>query len=670
MGAQRVALIAVAALLLAICAARPALASVHTVFTTECGIYFTWQALGMVYSHKKSGQPGKITRLISCTDSQWEEYPDKDLVPTHRAPSYTTNPHNQDHYSAYNKPEAVIHWLANNVIEEEFVLILDADMVMRAPFIPQELGAKKGLAISAFYGYLEGVSNALALKHVPEVLPRNDTLAGPKGRRGDQVGGFILMHQEDLRRMAPMWLKYSEDVRFDPDAWNLTGDVFATHPGDRPWISEMYGYSFAAAKADVWHKSHLTAMIYPGYKPLDVPKVLHYGLEWYVDTPDKYRFDKHDHYGFRATHCPPWNFTDGYGDLKGGLFRRPPRPTDFQSHGLKLLQDLLSIEVVVILNEAMCEHHRKHCPPSEELARECQLVDEDAELLADAYKVIKLPNSMCEDTTPECTGWKERGECENNVSFMLTNCRRACGMCHDMKGTLTPKRREGAQNMDGAVTVPDLLSKDTASVTDTPPRDVNFNGLVQMSDQPPKQGDVIEPEHGDKAHRKNDQRKRRQRKRQSGKHAADTRSLREAMKRLSAKCTSNDRLSLTQVKACLELAREGKEYLPAAPRIVTDQGTDDAGQLQRELREQAAKGDAAQPPDDGTATSRRLSHKAEVTSPDAVDDHSPSFLAKVGGIGLMLWCGAVLLFLCLLPKSRRGTKNRMAPYRHHKRSIL
>lgn len=41
--------------------------------------------------------------------------------------------------------------------------------------------------------------------------------------------------------------------------------------------------------------------------------------------------------------------------------------------------------------------------------------------------------------------------------------------------------------MDGAVTVPDLLSKDTASVTDTPPRDVNFNGLVQMSDQPPKQ---------------------------------------------------------------------------------------------------------------------------------------------------------------------------------------
>lgn len=64
----------------------------------------------------------------------------------------------------------------------------------------------------------------------------------------------------------------------DPlQAWNLTGDVFATHPGDRPWISEMYGYSFAAAKADVWHKSHLTAMIYPGdHLPTPLPAVNSY----------------------------------------------------------------------------------------------------------------------------------------------------------------------------------------------------------------------------------------------------------------------------------------------------------------------------------------------------------------------------------------------------------
>jgi hypothetical protein len=72
-----------------------------------------------------------------------------------QAPSFTRNPHNGDVYSAYNKPEAVIDWLAHNDIEEEFVLILDADMIMRAPFIPEDLGAREGTAISAYYGYLK-----------------------------------------------------------------------------------------------------------------------------------------------------------------------------------------------------------------------------------------------------------------------------------------------------------------------------------------------------------------------------------------------------------------------------------------------------------------------------------------------------------------------------------
>ena len=47
-----------------------------------------------------------------------------------------------------------------------------------------------GWGVSAFYGYLQGVNNELALKHVPHVEPRNDSLAGPVGRRGDQVGMY------------------------------------------------------------------------------------------------------------------------------------------------------------------------------------------------------------------------------------------------------------------------------------------------------------------------------------------------------------------------------------------------------------------------------------------------------------------------------------------------
>ena len=48
-------------------------------------------------------------------------------------------------------------------------------------------------------------------------------------------------------------------------AWNTTGDSYSVNPGDKPWISEMYGYSYACAAADVWHKVDFSAMLYPAY---------------------------------------------------------------------------------------------------------------------------------------------------------------------------------------------------------------------------------------------------------------------------------------------------------------------------------------------------------------------------------------------------------------------
>lgn len=61
----------------------------------------------------------------------------------------------------------------------------------------------------------------------------------------DKVGGFILMHIEDLRIFAPLWLSKTEEVRNDREHWatNITGDIYG-----KGWISEMYGYSFGAAE--------------------------------------------------------------------------------------------------------------------------------------------------------------------------------------------------------------------------------------------------------------------------------------------------------------------------------------------------------------------------------------------------------------------------------------
>lgn len=39
--------------------------------------------------------------------------------------------------------------------------------------------------------------------------------------------------------------------------------------------------------------------------------------------------------------------------------------------GEERLRDLLSLEVVATLNEALCQRHLKACPPSDTLAQEC-----------------------------------------------------------------------------------------------------------------------------------------------------------------------------------------------------------------------------------------------------------------------------------------------------------
>ena len=61
------------------------------------------------------------------------------------------------------------------------------DLIIRRPFLPGALGVHRGYARSSEFGYMKGCCNELALHHIPEVLPRNDTLAGPYGRRSDMV---------------------------------------------------------------------------------------------------------------------------------------------------------------------------------------------------------------------------------------------------------------------------------------------------------------------------------------------------------------------------------------------------------------------------------------------------------------------------------------------------
>ena len=85
-----------------------------------------------------------------------------------------------------------------------------------------------------------------------------------------KVGGWTMMLTEDMRRVAPLWLNYTEAVRTSPlgmEVWTRMGDAYVTKENPRPWISEMYGYVFGAARAGVDHTVNREMMLYPTYVP-------------------------------------------------------------------------------------------------------------------------------------------------------------------------------------------------------------------------------------------------------------------------------------------------------------------------------------------------------------------------------------------------------------------
>ncbi|XP_058768807.1 peptidyl serine alpha-galactosyltransferase-like [Vicia villosa] len=306
---------------------------IHTIFSTECSSYFDWQTVGLMHSFHLSGQPGNITRLLSCSDEDLKLYKGRNLAPTHYVPSMSQHPLTGDWYPAINKPAAVLHWLNHANIDAEFIVILDADMIMRGPITPWEYKAARGRPVSTPYDYLIGCDNELAKLHTshPEAC--------------DKVGGVIIMHIDDLRKFALLWLHKTEEVRADRAhyARNITGDVY-----ESGWISEMYGYSFGAAELKLRHTINREIMIYPGYAfELSIKyRVFHYGLQFSIGN---WSFDK-----------AKWREIDIVNKC-WAKFPEPPDPSTLDHDNEKSLQqNLLSIECVKTLNEALRLHHERN----------------------------------------------------------------------------------------------------------------------------------------------------------------------------------------------------------------------------------------------------------------------------------------------------------------------
>lgn len=392
--------------------------SVHTVFSTECTAYFDWQSLGLYDSWRRVGQRGKFTRLMACDDARPKGL---DIVPdTHVHPNYATHPVSKDRYSAYNKPFSIKHWLEHVDVEADFIIVLDADMIFRAPMTVDLLGVRRGAPVSALYTYLIGTlpENHMGVKaRVPNV------------EKTQQVGGFTVMHREDMRALAPRWLHWTEEVRNDPDSWANTGDIYNDNGKyGPPWISEMYGYVFAAAEVGIEFQVHDDFMLYPGYMPprdARFPVVLHYGLTFNVLD---YAFSKHWYHGFTLG-CPDQE-----------LFQRPPDPSALRTRGMLRRRDEITLHCAWGLYNATRGYAMERCgvkdprdPPKKSYA--CRK-DSLGVLTCEERRgddTFRGEESTCQDTNEACCDWASKGECDRNPTFMSESCPLSCDQCPDVR---------------------------------------------------------------------------------------------------------------------------------------------------------------------------------------------------------------------------------------------
>lgn len=117
--------------------------------------------------------PSQAALLLACLCLTCLSLPSPPKThPSPTSPQYAYYEPLKDWYAAYNKPGAVVDYFEHHSPKEEWVVVLDSDMLLKTPFLPEELPLERGWAYAAHYDYLSGVNNQLAMRHVPEITPR------------------------------------------------------------------------------------------------------------------------------------------------------------------------------------------------------------------------------------------------------------------------------------------------------------------------------------------------------------------------------------------------------------------------------------------------------------------------------------------------------------------
>jgi len=242
-------------------------ARLHTVYNVQATAYFEWQVRYMHLWFKQAKMPGQITRLLSA------DGPDRLMrekeVPTHVSVPYVSGIAN-DSYSPYNKPWAIMRWLAEDKPVAETILIVDPDC-MFVDRLEVSVVENAPIAQQAFFSFVFGEGNGTGKDNVAAEVARRYC----KGCTFvDAVAVPIMIHRKDLEKIAPLWLAKTLEMRRDRPNWAAAWSE-ATSSLGLGWTTEMFGYVFAAAELGIRHEIWNLQNAAPYDKRLTAP-IIHY----------------------------------------------------------------------------------------------------------------------------------------------------------------------------------------------------------------------------------------------------------------------------------------------------------------------------------------------------------------------------------------------------------
>eukprot|EP00315_Gephyrocapsa_oceanica_P048465 CAMPEP_0185536676 /NCGR_PEP_ID=MMETSP1366-20130426/110064_1 /TAXON_ID=38817 /ORGANISM="Gephyrocapsa oceanica, Strain RCC1303" /LENGTH=851 /DNA_ID=CAMNT_0028148397 /DNA_START=62 /DNA_END=2617 /DNA_ORIENTATION=- len=203
----------------------------HTLLTASSGPYQLWQSRVMRHhwqlqrARDPCGEMGGFTRLLTGVKDRPDAF-------SNEMPTVVVN-ERRGGYPVINRPSSIVQFVEGghlDKIAEEYIFIAETDHVMLRP-MPNL--ASETVPAAFHFGYMLASGQAGVVDRISPGL----------GGKTDPVGPSpLLIHKEQLRRIARPWLQFTEKIMADHHAVQALG-----------WVREMWGYAIAAASLGVKH---------------------------------------------------------------------------------------------------------------------------------------------------------------------------------------------------------------------------------------------------------------------------------------------------------------------------------------------------------------------------------------------------------------------------------